>query len=127
MIVITLDFKAIEIGKYARGEPLLLNISFSDGQDKVIQKSTDLNNTELLTQEIINETKKLAKESNKSNTGNFLDDTVMIRFARDEEETEAKLNMALRRIKEDVRKFKTTNSQSYLQKWAMFQGTKYNI
>lgn len=127
MNVVTLDFKSIEIAKYARGEPLLLNILFSDGQDKVIQKSTDLNNTETLTQEILNEAKKLAKEKNKSNTGNFLDDAVMIRFARDEEETEAKLNMALRRVKEDVRKFRTTNSQGYLQKWAMFQGTKYNI
>ena len=128
MIVVTLSFSHIQISKFARNEPVTLRIFFNDGQDRFLDKTTDISSTEGLTREVINEARKLAKESNSKKTGNFLDDTVMVRFAEDEERLEEKMIMAFARIKGDLKRIRTMNtSTNYLQNIASFQGSKYNI
>ena len=128
MIVITLNFTAIEVSKFARNEPMILKVFFNDGKDRFLEKSTNLENVEEFTQQVINEARKLAKESNAKSSGGFLDDVVMVRFGEDEEKLEEKMINAFRRVKEDMKRLKTINTpQNYLQKLAMFQKSKYNI
>ena len=128
MNVVTLSFSHIQISKFVRNEPVTLRIFFNDGQNKFFDKTTDISNTEELTQEVINEARKITKESNSKRTGDFLDGTVVVKFAEDEEKLEEKMIMTFARIKGDLKRLRTMNtSTNYLQNIASFQGSKYNI
>ncbi len=129
MIVIPVKFTSVVIQKYAR-DSITIRINFTDGsKEKFIDK--DLNsdfNTEELTEQIISEVRKIAKENNAKTGTNFLDDIVMVRFEHDEEELPERLNNALRRVKEEIRR--TTGaktSTNYLQNIANIQGAKFQI
>ena len=127
MIIVNIVFKMIEIAKFSRGEPLVLKVTFNDGKERIIEKTTNLENVEEFTQIIINEARKISKEANAKNTGGFLDDVVQIRFGDDEEKAEEKLYHAFARVKEDVKRMRMQNGQNLLQRVSMIQGAKYNI
>jgi len=129
MIVVNVIFKTVEIGKYVRNAPITLKITFDDGyKERSFEKVTSVENAEALTQEVINDVRKMEKEAHTDTSGGFLDDVVIVRFGDDEEKTEAKLQNTFRRIKEELMKLKTmTTAQDYLQRIAMFQKSKYNI
>ena len=128
MVVATLSFSHVQISRFSRNEPVTLRIFFNDGQARFFDKTTDISSTEALTQEVINEARRIAKENNAKKTGNFIDDNVMVRFAEDEEKLEEKMIMAFSRIKGDLKRVRTLNTATnYLQNIASFQGSKYNI
>lgn len=129
MIVITVAFTAVEVVKYARNEPLMLKISFNDGsKEKSFEKTTNLDNIEEFSTEVMGEARKIEKELNAGSTGRFLDDVVMVRFGDDEEKSQERLNNAFRRIRDDVKNLKRPDSpKNYLQKTAMIQKARYNI
>ncbi len=129
MIVITVNFRFVEVSKYERNQPVQLKIFFDNGsEEKFIEKSTNLENIEEFTQDVINSARKIEKEANAGASGSFLDDVVMVRFGEDEEKTELKLSRVFSRIKEDIKNLRINDSpQSYLQRLAMIQNAKYNI
>ena len=127
MNVITVNFKHVEIFKYARNEPIILKILFNDGiSDRSMVKTTNIDNAEQFTAEVMNNIRKMEKELHNKNSNNFLD-VVQVRFGDDEEKAEEKLYHAFSRVKEDMRKLRTPSAQGLLQKVAMIQGSRYSI
>jgi hypothetical protein len=129
MIVVTVNFTAVQVAKYARGEPLLLKIFFHDGsQERFVEKHTELANVEEMIQHLINDVRKMEKELHAKKGGGFLDDVVMVRFGDDEEKVEERLFHVLSRVKEEAKKLRTPGAaQNYLQKIATFQGAKFTF
>ena len=132
MIVTTVNFKYVEVNKYERNyksEDLTLRIYFNDGsQDRFVEKKFNINsNSEETTKEVLNDIKKLARESNAKGSRDFLGDAVVVRFD-DDESMEDRLMHAFNRIKEDLRKIRNpNNSTGFLQNIASFQKSKYSL
>ena len=127
MIIVNVIFKAIEVSKYTRTD-LTLKIHFDDGsKERVIEKQTNLENVEELTNQVFNEVRRIQKELTSGNTGDFLDDVVIVRFEDDERVKEKMLN-AFRRIKDEMRKLKTADlADNYLQNISMFQKLRISL
>lgn len=127
MIIVNVKFTSIEVSKYTRSE-LVLKINFDDGiKERTLEKKSNLESAEELTDEVFTEVRRLEKELNDQKTGDFLEDVVIVRIEDDEKISE-KMQNAFRRIKEDMRKLKTgAITDNYLQDITMFQRTKINL
>jgi hypothetical protein len=128
MIIINVKLLSIEVSKFTR-EELTLKINFDDGSKKrFIEKKTTLDNIPQFVEEVLADIKKMEKELNAPRTGDFLEDVVIVRLQDDDEDLREKMESALRRVKEEGRKVKSTSvSDNYLQKIALMQGFKIEI
>ncbi len=131
MINVNVKFTSIEISKYIRNEPVTLKVLFNDGKkEHSILKTTDLVNINELADQIKSDAKKMMKDMNSSSGTGMFDGVVTVVFGDIDDEVNAteRLSNSLGRIREDIRKMKNnTTSQNYLQRIAMFSGSRYSI
>ena len=130
MKVSTVTFKHAQVTNYERsykGEEATLKIVFNDGsQDSSVEKRVSVNtNVEELSLQTLDDIRKLVKGSGTSSR-DFLGDVVVVKFD-DDETMQDRLEHAFSRIKEDIRKLKSTTSGSYLQTMSNFRNAKYSL
>ena len=128
MIVVPITFKYIQIAKYSRDE-VIIHIVFNDGsKDRALERKADYDNVEEFANKVIADVRTAVKTQNQQKSSGMLGDVVTVRFTEDEEALYERLEMALSRIKDEVRKAKTAKvAQNYLQNLASLQGAKFNL
>ncbi len=127
MIIVNVDFTAVEVKKFDRDE-FLLRIYFKDGsKEQFVDKTTKLDNIEEFSQTLIQEVRKLEKDINSQKSGEFLGDVTVVMF-EDDETLEERLQNVFRRIRDEAKKLRTQKvAQGYLQNISRFSGSKYSV
>lgn len=128
MIIVPIKFTSIDVVDHNRDE-LTIRINFNDGsKDRFIEKKLKIDfDANALTDTIMAEARKMGKELNAKNTGDFLNDIVTVRI-EDDEDVDEKIYNTLNRIKEEGRKLKTAKvAQNYLQNMSRFKESKFNL
>lgn len=128
MIIVNLVFDSVQVANYGRDD-LTVRINFSDGKQSYhIDKRTNLENTEEISEQMFNEAKKMVKDAHAQRSSDFLGDVVMVRFNEDEEKLSEKMHNAFSRIKEEMRKLKTSKvADNYLQRLTNFNNLKISL
>jgi len=128
MIVVPITFKYIQIAKYSRDE-VIIHIVFNDGsKDRALERKADYDNVEEFANKVIADVRTAVKTQNQQKSSGMLGDVVTVRFTEDEEALYERLEMALSRIKDEIRKAKTAKvAQNYLQTLSSLQGAKFNL
>jgi hypothetical protein len=116
MIIVNVQFKSVELVKFNIKEGIEFRISFDDGVERSINKSSLIEDPEALTEEIFKEIRSMEKRYNQQYGGESFDDVIIIRF-EDEEKAMQKMAGFFSKVKEKVKDVKSSiDATNYLDK-----------
>lgn len=116
MIIVNVQFKNIEVVKFNIREGVEFKICFDDGEERCINKSSLIEDSAALAEEVFLDIRKMEKRYNQQYGGDSFDDVIIIRFD-DDEKIMQKMAGFFQKVKEKIKTIRSsTDATNYLDK-----------
>ncbi len=129
MIIVNVTPQKMVLSNYNRNAADI-SILYNDGKDRMVSKRIAMDNPDAIAAEFMRMLRRQVKEQHKPAylEGDALTDTIVIRFAKDEEEVETKMRAFLAKV---LSRVKGLNQQkqgmSYLNSWTQLKGLEFEF